>query len=42
MIKNKYEALSVDDEESESERKDKEILERVLVSCFEDPDIPWK
>ena len=40
MIKNKFEALSVDDEESE--RKDKDNLERVVAACIEDPDIPWK
>ena len=40
MMKNKFEALSVDDEESE--RKDKDNLERVVAACIEDPDIPWK
>ena len=40
MIKNKFEALSVADEESD--RKDKDNLERVVTACIEDPDIPWK
>ena len=40
MIKNNFEALSVDDEESE--RKDKDNLERVVAACIEDTDIPWK
>ena len=35
VIKNKFEALSVDDEESE--RKDKDNLERVVAACIEDP-----
>ena len=40
VMKNKFEALSVDDEKSE--RKDKDNLERVVAACIEDPDIPWK
>ena len=38
VIKNKFEAASVDDEESE--RKDKENLERVVAAFTEDPEIP--